>query len=646
MVKMARITALQLLVAQQEIELPYRAVNRSVAGASGKQYVGEAVAQGLRVRIRRVDWVDDHAATLTLENGRVVRFQLVGRISGGGGAAGEAAITIIVDDPEVSTWSPSEILARAQLEGSWMCWERHWDDDDLAMQAQERAIELARSHLDIPPEGFVLPDGLLPQQQSETILHWYLKSVIAASPRIWVPGLTRTVRYSMPDGSESTRQVSIAPTTLSLSGARSEHDLVDIVPDLMVRAHDESGKLEDFELMIEVAVTHRVDAAKTARIVARNIACLEIDASRLGVAGRQPIALLRELVVGNPDNKQWIHHPVFQALVNRAQDELESIAAEQLEARARLEALHQAFAASSDQHALNLFLERKRMAWGGGREPVDGISNQKIGSGLIARGFRHLEGPEFSGPTGVLRLLDGLRLDGARGVSSSNALIVLKRIEEEESHQRFASLYLLALKKYTPRMSAQIMAQFADLRSRVVASLRAEEMTFARPTTWDSALGALFPELASGIATGFGTAAQVDLAREARVQAERRAAEELRRRESEAQAQATRERQAAGLQVGVESIIQATVRRFAWLPADDGHPFDVEGAVEIAYETRQRAYAYNSDWARSAIESAWSARAAGTSLEDWLVGRQPPHGGEVIALRDLLDRAWIITEHG
>ncbi len=629
--KVAQIAALHLLATRQEIDLPTRLVAQTVAGATGRLYTGQAVVGAARVRVRRMDWLDEHAARITLDDGRVVLLQLAGQVVLSNSRGTEAVIIISVDDPEVSAWSPEQILQRVQLEGNWMCWQRHWDDDALARESLEAAEEQARQHLDWAPSGLVLPDGLTPQQRSETFLHWYLKDLLAKSLRLRTPAVRESVSMVMPNGREEVRHVTLPAMTLALSDVRIEHNLGDIVPDLMARAHDETGKLEAFDLLIEVAVTHPVDAAKATRIAARNVACVEIDVSLLGVSGRLTVDRLRELVTQDPNNKRWIHHPEVTRLLQRAQDELEDLASRLLEAQMRAQALEQAFDTSSDAEALTQYLERKRAIWLTGRDVTDGLPLPKMTVSLARRGYLHLEGAEFSGPTGLLRILDAIRSGSHRGRQSSHALIAIKRMEEEEPHMRFASFYLLAIKAYAPDLEAGAAERLAALRSSVVTSVRAEQTTYARPVTWDGAVSTLFPEMAAGIASGFGTTEQVDSIRKERVSDERRVVEDKERRQREAREREVRERQEQALNAETVTLIQSTARQFAWAELDGGIPMDADSAAKLAQ--RQSAYAGNSDWVLTNVASAWDARAQGFSLSTWIESREPQHGGDVMGAR-------------
>jgi hypothetical protein len=108
----------------------------------------------------------------------------------------------------------------------------------------------------------------------------------------------------------------------------------DIIPDIMVRVGEKW-------LLVEVAVTHFVDAEKLARIKALGVPALEIDLSNI----RRDLSLpeLEELIVGGEKGKKWLHNPALRAvLIQRRQQffalcrpELERYHAEHMQQEAR-----------------------------------------------------------------------------------------------------------------------------------------------------------------------------------------------------------------------------------------------------------------------------------------------------------------------
>lgn len=74
----------------------------------------------------------------------------------------------------------------------------------------------------------------------------------------------------MADGETISREVMLALGDLGLSGAVSEWPIAGIVADVFCRVRPTRG--EPFDLIIEVAVTHRVDEVKLKKIEAMGVA--------------------------------------------------------------------------------------------------------------------------------------------------------------------------------------------------------------------------------------------------------------------------------------------------------------------------------------------------------------------------------------
>jgi hypothetical protein len=63
-------------------------------------------------------------------------------------------------------------------------------------------------------------------------------------------------------------------------------------------------------VLIEVAVTHKVDEEKLRKIRHLDLPTLEIDLGSMG--GRLTLDGLRKLVVDGMEGKQWLHHPALR----------------------------------------------------------------------------------------------------------------------------------------------------------------------------------------------------------------------------------------------------------------------------------------------------------------------------------------------
>ena len=158
-----------------------------------------------------------------------------------------------------------------------------------------------------------------------------------------------------------------------------------IIPDIVVRI---GAKW----LLVEVAVTHFVDAEKRAKIRALELPAIEIDLSKI----RRDISLpeLEELIINGERQKQWLNNPELRKVVSQrrqhyfalCQAEIERLHAEQLRDDARQAAYQQwrdaqATKSPAEQAAAqqrkqefyrkNYRLITERMA--GGLEPVQHI---------------------------------------------------------------------------------------------------------------------------------------------------------------------------------------------------------------------------------------------------------------------------------
>lgn len=81
----------------------------------------------------------------------------------------------------------------------------------------------------------------------------------------------------------------------------------DIIPDVLVRSGERW-------LLVEVAVTHFVDAEKQAKIRALGLSAVEIDLSKI----RRDVALseLEELIIEGEKHKKWLSNPPFRAVLS------------------------------------------------------------------------------------------------------------------------------------------------------------------------------------------------------------------------------------------------------------------------------------------------------------------------------------------
>lgn len=130
----------------------------------------------------------------------------------------------------------------------------------------------------------------------ETSIHLLAKEVIAESKAVFIPAVS--VFTGRPDWVVSDSKL------LPVDSVVLETALGDIVPDVIV-------VIGDRKLLIEIKVTHGIDAAKLERIRSIGLSCIEVDLSKL--KGEITKECLAENLLANSSCAKWI----FNALVER-----------------------------------------------------------------------------------------------------------------------------------------------------------------------------------------------------------------------------------------------------------------------------------------------------------------------------------------
>lgn len=647
LLKAAQLVALRLLVESNEVDLPAPSACYSAKGVSGERYTHGSLGATARARIVSREWIDELAARVTLEGGRVVVFRLAGQSTYRDDGTADAVITIDVDDPDVATWTADQILQRAQLAGDWLCWERHWDDDALRADAMAKAVAEARNFLDSVPDGCILPEGLSPLQKSESILHWAIKDILAGAGSLRTPAIAEIVTKQMPDGSEQRRSVAIPEATLILSDVRVEFGLDRMVPDILCHAVDSEGRFELLDLMIEVAITHRVDELKRERVRQRGLGCIEFDIGLVGTGGRIRLETLRSHVLGDPKNKRWIYHPELVRRTDRVRAALDAISVQIGHNRNAAVEREARFSAVSIDKAVREYLRLLRGQW---RQPTmvpkqgDFWTHDHVAQLLRARGLKDVDFSRLAQPNSVLRHVDVIRSDALEGRVTGDAYKAFRAVYDDHELRRFVTLVLLAMRTFGPALSESDAAAFKADRAAVKASLGRGEFTFARSSVFDAFFRLAFPELSIGLDAEVGTEAYArDFSRK-RQEAEMAA--EMARSVARAAAQEA-ERRRQSLLENQREISDEMLRAsnwFEWAPINDGIPLDVEGALQLLRKRRATSSNLRDAEAEEAVVAGWQARAAGTSIEDWLSERSPKDGAQVRNWVSALERAWIILK--
>ena len=504
----AKLAALRLLMERDEIDLPPPRRAQKHQGASGAIYAGNAIGRDFCGRITNKVWVDNQSARITVD-GRTVLVQLQARPDFSSDTALDGVIIIRVDDPIVASWEPSQILQALKIDSGFACWEKHWDDDELDAEAQRIAIAAADEAMDYLPAELGTLDGLTNFQKSESILHAKVKDILLRAGRLRVPSCEQEVTWVMHDGSIRRRDVYIPSEYLSLSQVRLEYPMPGMVPDVICIAQSSRNPSKSFELLIEVAVTHRVGAAKKALIIAQSVGCVEIDPTQMGSHQRRmTVDQLQAAVINNVQGKSWIFNPALSQLVKAAKLDLEQLDKKQHKAWQLVEERNQWLDDCSTERLVEMLLPVLEAHWGSDRplivEDDYEVLPKDITARLAKRGFNGVDDPLLLANDGILGCIEDIRNRhlsmrplGRRGG--------LWRFNQEPALQKYVTLGLIALKTYPLTLSFEDEQRVNDLRNKVNDSLAIDERAYARPATHDKIIGMLYPPMHNRISKPHGT---------------------------------------------------------------------------------------------------------------------------------------------
>jgi hypothetical protein len=239
-------------------------------------------------------------AVLELEDGRKIEIWVRGSIHRGnpGVCAPRAVITLNLDDPTLSSLDAQQLRARLFLSPGSMGWLCHWEDEQLALQASERALELAEQAVDLDPD-FAGP----PEWARESALHLAVKAIIEREMRMTIPHIPSKVQGA----AELAEQVfGVAPDgkVVVFTAVALERRLGRVIPDVVCSI----GK---YQMLLEVTVTHPVSETKLEILRELGLPVLEIDLRRQ--AGAVTQEELRQIVVDELHCKSWAYHPRLEA---------------------------------------------------------------------------------------------------------------------------------------------------------------------------------------------------------------------------------------------------------------------------------------------------------------------------------------------
>lgn len=134
----------------------------------------------------------------------------------------------------------------------------------------------------------------------ETAVHLAAKQLIADRMALYLPAVRAHVPGVVDDGGLFPRATLFSPAGVAqLQAVRVEERIGEIRPDLVV-------SLVGREVLVEIAVTHFVDALKLVRIKDLGVAAVEIDVSS---AREMNFAALEAALFTSQQRSQWLCHP-------------------------------------------------------------------------------------------------------------------------------------------------------------------------------------------------------------------------------------------------------------------------------------------------------------------------------------------------
>lgn len=622
----AKLAALRLLMDRDEVDLPPPRKHVVVNGVSGATYRESAEGQRWRGRVLDKVWLDTQSARITLDDGRTVFLVL--EAQSGASAVGpvDGIISIKIEDPAVAAWPPERILAALELDGGFACWERHWSDHQLTNEAQSKAFALASDALDILPDELAALDGLTSLQKQETILHAKVKEILAKAGGINAPACSELVTRKMHDGSHRQKTVEFAAQHFRLSNVRLESPLRGVVPDVLCSAQPTRNTVESVELLIEVAVTHKIDAVKRTKIVSQQLPCIEIDLSTLGrLQGRITVSQLRTAILENTAGKQWVFNPWLQRSVRSWERDMEIEDARLVELRQQEQKRRHHLDMCDTEQLMGMLRPSLRQSWHSNQPAkLNGIEvwPEDITERLANRGFPEIQDLHMIRPGGLLQCLDEIE-QAQNNPQSAADIQVLWSLELDSELRGYLPMALIAARVYPGAWSTNEKARIDRLRDRVLASLKKEETRFARPRTHDQLVAQLFPSMSEALKQPFGTLddlrakaasrrelLQAKASEEARLKTE----ENLRLLEVQQQKERAQEKKWQR-----QDQVRAVVRReieAGWTHMEPAATLEAAQS-KFAVIRLKRNYARSGMNVETLLENAWQARSRRWSFQQW-----------------------------
>lgn len=511
----ARKALAEIFGQQERIVLPRRRRSRNVEGLSGRYFDAWVERPSESVGINECTFRDEATAILTLDDGRRLVVQLIGRglvTRLDGDEALLARIELEVDDPAIAMMSPEEIFERLELAWSAACWTQHWSDADLDRDAEAKARASASDALDWLDQADA-PNEMDPVERRETLLHREVKTILEREKRIRLPGLHVEAQWRRSNGFVDMRTWSAPSSEVALTSVELEVHLGCSVPDVFATWVDDDRWTHS--IFIEVTVTNPIGDERIDRLSSFGFPILEIDIGRMGgIVTREEFT---RLVVDEVAGKRWLFHPTLNeeeghliAVMKRESDELEAAA------RKRQEILDIS-ASDWGQRYLRALRQRWHEQLAVGDTP-GGEAWQKAQDALLeaayaleAHGYPIASMMDQSPLRGIIARILSIRCGTGVEYKFDNAWAVINaiRCDRGEASLKWHTLYLIAVRTYPPTLTLEQEQKVATWRETVKFSIENEATTYVRDTVYDRLLGLLFPEMRSALNKPFGTPHQV-----------------------------------------------------------------------------------------------------------------------------------------
>lgn len=506
----ARLAALQLLREQGLLELPARRIAGKVHGLSGTQHEVWVTHPAERVKIANFDFRDRAAALLTLDDGRQLLFNLIGSAHRSDEGTIIPSIYLELADADLAGLSQEELRKRITLIPDSLCWQSHWNDTELQVQAHQAAMAKAIDFMDLEGDFHSELDGVEQTFRRETLLHLEVKRILSEAREICGPEFQCYVLRTADDGRDIEKSIDFPSERIPLLEVAMEQRFGRLIPDITAKTPDQQGGV----LLIEVTVTNVIGGERLAQIRDNNVPAIEIDLSRTG--GLITRSELRRLVVEDLEFKRWLCHPrgaqCQQELEADANAQLQAINWEIQEREAEVEAIRSTPIESTAHDFLEAILGYETYVREGLAADFEEISrrlkNIAAHSELLAlRGFPEAKDSALTGSRSeIIPRILAIRNGGGVGYELNSTMSVMNAIKQSRPENRkFHTIYLIAEAVYGQMAASEKPTWFQDWVSEIKRSIESGETMYVRPRRYDRLISLLFPQMRSGLEKSFGT---------------------------------------------------------------------------------------------------------------------------------------------